>query len=538
MPEYLTPGVYVEEIEIGAKPIEGVSTSTAGFLGLTERGPTSTPKLVTSFGQFGRIYGGYLADSYLPYAVDGFFRNGGQRCFIGRIVRAGAVSASLTVDTLTATAVGEGSWGNRVAIRIENATNDPTDAQAAGTRLFKLTVAYWSSTLPSFAMPAPPADRNRALRELLAGASAVEVFDNLSEDPTSPDHYLRKLGDPVNNLSQLVLLSGTGRPANTDAGDFLAALDGGLEATGAPPAAVPAPTRADFLGNPAAPPGGKRGLTAFTEIDEISILYVPDLHIVAAAGRATLLDDILAHCEELKDRFAILEAPVNTVDIPGLSITSVARPSKYGALYYPWIKVFDPVTQRQKLVPPGGYVAGIYARSDTERGVHKAPANELVRGAVDLEFCITKGEQAILNPRGINVIRAFPGRGILVWGARTTILDTLWKYINVRRLFLFIEESIDEGTQWVVFEPNDEKLWKRVVQTISQFLTRVWKDGALMGGKPEEAFFVKCDRSTMTQDDIDNGRLICLIGIAPVKPAEFVIFRIAQVRSGADIAEL
>lgn len=538
MPEYLTPGVYVEEIEIGAKPIEGVSTSTAGFLGLAERGPTTTPKLVTSFSQFMRIYGGYLRNSYLAYAVDGFFRNGGQRCFTGRIVRDGSASASLTVNTLTFTAVGEGSWGDRVAIRVENASNDPTDTNPSGTKLFKLTVAYWSRALPSFAIPAAPADPNRALRELLAGASVVEVFDNLSEDPTLPDHYLKKLGDPLNNLSSLVVLSGTGRPANTDAANFLDPLTGGLDATGAPPGAVPAATRGDFLGDPAALPGAKRGLTAFTEIDEISILYVPDLHVVEAAGRATLIDDILAHCESLMDRVAILEAPVNTTDIPGLTITSAARPSKYGAIYYPWIKVFDPLTEQQKLVPPGGHIAGIYARSDTERGVHKAPANELVRGAVDLEFCITKGEQGILNPRGINVIRSFPGRGILVWGARTSILDTLWKYINVRRLFIFVEESIEEGTQWVVFEPNDEKLWKRVIQTATQFLTRVWKDGALMGTKPEEAFFVRCDRSTMTQDDIDNGRLICIIGIAPVKPAEFVIFRIAQVKSGAEITEL
>ncbi len=535
MPEYLTPGVYIEEFEIGAKPIEGVSTSTAGFLGLTERGPTNTPKLVTSLIQFIRVFGGYLPDSYMTYAVDGFFRNGGQRCFIGRIVREGADSASRTVGALTFTGVGEGSWGNRVAIRIENAANDPTDANTAGTKLFKLTVAYWSRELPSFTIPATNPDK--AFRELIDKAGAFEVFDNLSEDPSSLDHYLKKLGDPLNNLSNLVVLSGTGRPTNTAGGNFFDALENGLDATGAPPGAVPAPTRDDFLGDPAAVPGNKRGLTAFTDVDEISILYVPDVHIVDAAGRATLIDDILSHCETLKDRFAILDVPNNTTDISTLTITSAARSSKYGAIYYPWIKVFDPLTQQHKQIPPGGYVAGIYARSDVERGVHKAPANEVVRGAIDLEFQITKGEQGILNPRGINVIRSFPGRGILVWGARTIILDTLWKYINVRRLFIYIEESIEEGTQWVVFEPNNEQLWGRVRATITQFLTRVWRDGALMGTKVEEAFFVKCDRTTMTQDDIDNGRLICIIGIAPVKPAEFVIFRIAQFPGGSAVTE-
>jgi phage tail sheath protein FI len=189
------------------------------------------------------------------------------------------------------------------------------------------------------------------------------------------------------------------------------------------------------------------------------------------------------------------------------------------------------------LIPPGGHIAGVYARSDEARGVHKAPANEIVRGATALQFPLTKGEQDILNPIGVNVTRTFPGRGIRVWGARTTSSDPLWKYINVRRLFLFLEESIDEGTQPFVFEPNDEKLWDRVRQTITQFLTRVWRDGALMGTTPEQAFFVKVDRTTMTQDDIDNGRLIVLIGVAPVKPAEFVIFRIAQTRGGAEVTE-
>jgi hypothetical protein len=197
----------------------------------------------------------------------------------------------------------------------------------------------------------------------------------------------------------------------------------------------------------------------------------------------------------------------------------------------------DKIKLIQGFVPPSGYLAGIYARTDSQRGVHKAPANEVIRGALDLKVSVTKGEQDVLNPLGINCIRAFPGRGIRVWGARTTASDTLWKYVNVRRLFLYLEESIEEGTQWVVFEPNDEKLWARVKQTITQFLTRVWKDGALMGSIPDEAFFVKCDKTTMTQDDIDNGRLIVLIGVAPVKPAEFVIFHIAQWQGGSEVSE-
>ena len=217
----------------------------------------------------------------------------------------------------------------------------------------------------------------------------------------------------------------------------------------------------------------------------------------------------------------------------GLSIEGVREfrdnlDTKYAALYYPWVEVRDPSVKRNVMVGPSGHMAGLYARVDVERGVHKAPANEVIRGITKIAQDVTKREQDMLNPKGINALRAFPGRGNRVWGARTISSDSSWKYINVRRLFIFVEESIDEGTQWVVFEPNDEPLWARVRQTITNFLTSVWRTGALQGTKADEAFFVKCDRSTMTQDDIDNGRLICVIGIAPVKPAEFVIFRIQQ----------
>jgi hypothetical protein len=207
-----------------------------------------------------------------------------------------------------------------------------------------------------------------------------------------------------------------------------------------------------------------------------------------------------------------------------------------GAYYFPWIEVYDP--QRGNVFqPPSGYMAGIYARSDTERGVHKAPANELVRGALGLKYNITKGEQDILNPKGINCIRFFKNRGIRVWGARTISSDASWRYVNVRRLFNMVEASIEMGTQWVVFEPNDQKLWKRVERTITAFLLRVWRSGALMGTTPEQAFYVKCDAETNPPEVVDAGQLICEIGMCPVKPAEFVIFRIGQMAAGGDVSE-
>jgi phage tail sheath protein FI len=371
---------------------------------------------------------------------------------------------------------------------------------------------------------------------LIDSATAFEVYDELSVDPDSSDYYMNKLSK-LDTLSFYVYLDsiGTGRPPNTETtGNFFEALLNGSDG----PVPLAALNREDFLGNPAAETGTKRGLTAFTDLDDVSIIYAPDANKIPDPNvRQTFYDDLLTQCETLKDRFAIIDVQENESNIGNLRIGSVTRNSKYGAIYYPWIKILDPLTERLVFLPPGGHVAGIYARSDTERGVHKAPANEIVNGANDLKFVLTKGEQGILNPRGINVIRYFKGRGILVWGARTCITDPLWKYINVRRLFIYIEKSIEKGTQWVVFEPNNEKLWARVVATITQFLTGVWRDGALMGTKPEEAFFVKCDRSTMTQDDIDNGRLICVIGIAPTKPAEFVIFRIAQWAGGSAATE-
>lgn len=514
MPEYLAPGVYIEEIEIGAKPIEGVSTSTAGFLGPTERGPTS-PRLVTNFSDYQSKYGGFVEGSYLAYGVEGFFRNGGQRCFIGRIIGAGAATATATLtrteddtstDVMDITAVGPGTWGNNVAVIIEDATlSKPTN------QLFKLTVMYWKS------METPeeesPTDEQWVDAQENNPAEVIEIYDNLSPAESSSDFYQKR----INDISNLIIVEKTADgPPDTD---VTVLLTGGTAGS--------AIGLSDYQGSGTV--GSRTGLAAFEEVDEISILCVPDENSVTG-----LTDSIVSHCENMKDRFAILQAaqsagPISTLEPP--------NDSKYAAFYYPWIYMMDPVTNIKKLVPPGCHMAGVYARSDTERGVHKAPANEVMRGAQELQFALTKSEQDILNPKGVNCIRAFKGRGIRVWGARTTSSDPLWKYLNVRRLFLYLEESIEEGTQWVVFESNNEKLWSRVKQTVTQFLTRVWRDGALMGLTPEEAFFVKCDRTTMTQDDIDNGRLIVMIGVAPVKPAEFVIFRIAQWAGGSAVTE-
>lgn len=279
-------------------------------------------------------------------------------------------------------------------------------------------------------------------------------------------------------------------------------------------------------------PGNRSGIQALEDIDEISITMAPSMWspLVETA--------LIQQAELLKYRFAIIDPPPVKPGAPdvidGIRSFRSNYDTSYAALYFPRIEVRDPFTDTTVGLGPSGHMAGIYARTDIERGVHKAPANEVIQG-IDvsngfhgLEIEITKREQDLLNPVGIDALRWFPNRGTRVWGARTLSSDGSWKYINVRRLFIFVERSIDEGTQWVVFEPNDEKTWARVRQSITNFLTTVWRSGALFGTKADEAFFVRCDRTTMTQDDIDNGRLICVIGIAPVKPAEFVIFRIQQ----------
>jgi phage tail sheath protein FI len=282
-------------------------------------------------------------------------------------------------------------------------------------------------------------------------------------------------------------------------------------------------TVADFVGQDGGS-GARTGIVALEDIDEVAICAVPGM------WSGTVLSALITHCEFLKDRFAILD-PQPDLSIEGIQTFREPYDTTYAALYYPWLVTRHPVTGQDLEVPPSGHLAGIYARVDVERGVHKAPANVVIRGIRPQDGIaqdVTRRHQDLLNPKGINALRFFPGQGHRVWGARTLSSDSAWRYVNVRRLFLFIEESIDEGTRWVVFEPDAEALWALVRQTVTNFLTTVWRTGALAGTTPDEAFFVACDRTTMTEDDLANGRLVCVVGVAPVFPAEFVIFRIQQ----------
>lgn len=276
----------------------------------------------------------------------------------------------------------------------------------------------------------------------------------------------------------------------------------------------------------------KSGLLSLADLEEISIVAAPGYsytynQATRNAAILTISQDLITHCENLRYRVAVLDSP-NDQSLSGVREYRALLDTTRAALYYPWVRILDPVSDQEIALPPSGFMAGIYAHNDGQTGVHKAPANEVVRGAIGLELVINKAQQDILNPLGINCIRFFEGRGIRVWGARTISSDPEWKYLNIRRYFVFLEASIDRSTQWAVFEPNGEQLWAKVRRTVEGFLENEWREGHLAGSKLEEAFFVRCDRSTMTQNDLDNGRMICLIGVAPLYPAEFVIFRIGQ----------
>jgi phage tail sheath protein FI len=506
MPQYLSPGVYVEEVEAGSRPIEGVGTAVAAFVGLAARGPFNQPTLITNWSQFVQLFGDFIEGSYLAHSVYSYFLNGGGSCYVVRI--GGNGSAPVARGELPlgrdkalpyrVTALAEGAGGNDITVEVQEAS-EPADDN------FKLVISQ--------------------------AGKVQEVFDNVTTKRGK-----QNVVTVVKNQSKLIQLEEVaGATAIEPVPQARAALSGG---TANLPARV---TPDDYVGNSA----DRTGFAGLEAVDSVTMLAVPDLMAAYQRGAVDLEGvqavhlAMLAHCELMGDRVAILDPP------PGLNAQQIREwrqdkaryDSKYGTLYWPWVKIFDPLAGRPAFVPPSGHIAGIWARNDDTRGVHKAPANEVIRGAIDLELQITKGEHDQLNPVGVNCIRAYSGRGVRVMGARTLSSDPAWRYLNVRRLFNFIEESILEGTQWVVFEPNDMALWERVKRTLNAFLVRVWRDGALFGATPSQAFYVKCDSETNPSEVIDAGQLVVEVGIAPVKPAEFVIFRIAQFSGGTSLME-
>ena len=526
MPEYLAPGVFIEEIERGPKPIEGVATSTAAFIGETERGPMR-PRLVTSYGDYLRLYGDvFAADKYLPFGVKAFFDNGGRRTYIARIIGPGSAPSVFESDGYRVRANGPGTAGNRIFVRITKSSTDkrnPNDGTLEPVG-FRLQLAYWSRGLPADLFdPFDGANDERLPRPYL-----VEDYDDLSLDPESPAYWQKMISDTTSALVELEIDDDDAatQPVGEDA------ISGFCEngADGGPVLAPHVEGIRNEAGDLIDDPQDFRGLGAL-DLDlyrDVAIVHMPGVGNANDDDKA-IQSAIVTHCERNRFRFAVLDsARGQNVMADNALIPRNALDSQYAAFYYPWYFTPHPRSGVKTLVPPGAAACGIYAQTDNARGVWKAPANVPVAGATDLEYDIDTGRQEVLNPRGVNCIRRFPGRGIRMWGARTLSSDPLWKYVSVRRLFIFLEASIYNSTQWVVFEPNDQRLWARVQQTITLFLRSQWREGALFGAKEEEAFSVAVGNSTMTPDDILNGRLIVEIGIAPVRPAEFVIFRIFQ----------
>ena len=510
MPNYLSPGVYMEEVASGSRPIEGVGTAVGAFIGFAEKGPVNEPVLVTNWTQFTQNFGDFMEGSYLAHSVYGYFLNGGGAAYVVRIGADGDNEcngdAPVSVSRAELPAAGE---NGRPSLTVK--------ALEPGKAGEGITVEV--------ADPSEPADDVFKL-VVKKDNKVAEEFDNvtLKKGPQNVTNVVRQ-------RSKLITVEETKGGALT------------LPAKGAQVAlAEPAPTPVtvtpdDYVGNAA----DRTGFAGLEAVDEVTMLCVPDL---MAAYQKGVLDSeglkavqlaMIAHCELMGDRVAVLDAPpgLNAQQVKEWRVEFAGYDSKYAALYWPWIRIMDPQSGKPTYVPPGGHVAGVWARSDSTRGVHKAPANEVIRGAIALETNITRGEHDQLNPIAVNCIRSFPGQGIRIWGARTLSSDPEWRYLNVRRLFNFVEKSILRGTNWVVFEPNDPKLWDSVKRTVNMFLRRVWRDGALFGRTAAEAFYVKCDEENNPAETRDAGILNVEIGIAPVKPAEFVVFRISQYTAGA-----
>lgn len=648
MPEYLAPGVYIEEVSYRSKSIEGVGTTTTGFIGPTRYGPVNLePDVITSLAEFERVYGdrqqflfgdakGKKMHNYMWHAARAFFEEGGKRLYISRTFNPkvpeagstdspdGRADAFLTASGVVQTQPTSGNYirvsarfpgtagrmrvwltlslgqsilgkdendnptvgglteGDIVLIGNETVTSPPTsppiptdydfyqarierDSQT-GERLWKFDNINSASPREVVSLENLNADEKDQIRILNLAVTTLAIedpdavqntWDGLALEPThksfgTPDSVFAKFAEEPASMSDArrlpIVIENKGLETGSDVLSFLFTVGSSLQSQLLDKGSTDdersiemlleggndgdRPTAAEYEGTAEDDDPYKTGLKAFEDIEDISIVAAPgatfnfaDVNYQKQAS--TIINLLISHAERMRYRIAVVDSGDGQT-IADVRAMKAKIDSKYAAFYYPWVKVLDPVTQQEIHLPPSGFVSGIYARNDVERAVYKAPANEVVRLAIGFEKTLNKAQQEVLNPEGINCFRFFEGRGFRLWGARTTSSDPEWKYVNLRRYFAYIERSIDRGTQWAVFEPNGDALWANVRQTIQDFLYNEWVSGALLGEKPEKAYFVKCDRSTMTQNDLDNGRLICLVGMAVVKPAEFVIFRIGQ----------
>jgi phage tail sheath protein FI len=515
MAEYLSPGVYVEEYDSSPRSIEGVGTSTAGFVGLAEKGPTiGAPVYIASFAEYLRQFGGFLSSHthgeyrYLSYSVEQFFANGGTRCFISRVIPSDAKAAQADYGILHFTAANEGKWGNRITVafvatakrKIQIVAAEGEKSYTAKTlagfkegdivtfgdevnrieSIFENTVTFENvfANDPVDAALVPKAFvYSSEVDVIVRSEDAAEVYNSVDLNPVSADYIERRLlaseivrttVDVTDEIATpIAVIFGEGETKGT------VAFSGGSDGT------VAAITAGTFIGEDKGP-GQRTGIESFKENNIVSIIAVPGVTI------PEVIVSLTAHCENEKNRFAVIDVPVDKVKPADVAEYREIIDSSYAAIYHPWIQVYDRLAQRPAFIPPSGAITGVYSRTDIQRGVHKAPANEVVN-CTGLSTNYTVKEQDLLNPIGVNLIRSLPGQGIRVWGARTASSDSNFKYVNVRRLFIFVEESIRNATTWVVFEPNTPELWGRVNTTISSFLNGLFVTGMLAGDGPGQA---------------------------------------------------
>lgn len=514
-----SPGVYIQEMPSGSRPIEGVGTAIAAFIGVTADGPYNELIKVTNWAQYVRTFGGWAEGAYTPHAIYQYFNNGGGACYVCRIGQGrGGESQRASAELTSGAKAGlgvyrieakdPGAGGESITVKVEQEEATPGEGGEEGKQ-----------PEPTFSVT-------------VRRGETEERYTKVSARRGARSHDLITALQTSNLVTASELGNATVAERMPASGEVVLAGGAVLPTTLGPD---------DYLGDEVA----RSGIAGLSSIDEVTMVLTPDLFAAYEAGQMdsdavrAVQNAVISHCENMKNRMAILDTPkgLNAQQVQEWITEKAKFSSPYSVVYWPWASFWDPQAKKARFMPPSGAIAGIWGRNDDTRGVHKAPANEVVGGALDLELNVTRAEHDSLNPAGINVIRAFTGRGILVWGARTLSSDPAWRYVNVRRLFNFIESSILGGTQWAVFEPNDLDLWQRLKRTVNAFLLGLWRDGALFGATPDQAFYVKCDSETNPPDVIDAGYVVIEIGIAPVKPAEFVVFRISQLPTGGGVQE-
>lgn len=494
MPVAVTyPGVYVEEIPSGVRTITGVATSITAFVGWAPTGPVDSATLVLSWADFVRNFGGLDNRSLLGYAVSHFFVNGGQQAYIVRVVANDAKEGTVVVDgKLTVTATSPGEWAKNYAIATKRRADDPSRFQ-----LKVLNIAQDPAGIP------------------------VEVFENLSMSSTDPRFVVTVLKNDSAFVNAALVGAATDPPADT----ALAKLVNGSDGT------VLNPNDAAFE-NAVYPPAGGGGVYLLDQVDLFNLLCVP------GETTDTVIQDLSKFCHDRRAFLVVDAASDDTLTKleNGPPNITAGDNAANAAFYFPWPVAPDPLAEnRPREFPPCGFVAGLYARTDAARGVWKAPAGTeaALTGVVGLTTILTDSQNGVLNPVAVNCLRTFPVYGTVVWGTRTLQgndeIGSPWKYVPVRRTALFLEQSLYRALKWVVFEPNDEPLWAQIRLNVGAFMHDLFRQGAFQGSTPQEAYFVKCDKETTTQNDINRGIVNIVVGFAPLKPAEFVVIQIQQI---------